>query len=163
MLLIINFKSKYFMKKSILLLAILAGTLFTSCKNNAEKEADAVEEVQEANADLNEVKDDVSKDATTKANDVEWQAYKTEANKSISENETRIMELQTAMKKPGKTFDESYQKSINELVKKNTSLKTRISDYENNQTDWETFKREFDADMSGLGQAFKDLTVNNKK
>ncbi len=151
------------MKKSIFMLAILAGTLFTSCKNNAEKEADAVEEVQDANADLNEVKEDVNKDAMTKANDAEWQAYKMEANKSISENETRIVELQTAMKKPGKTFDDNYKKSIDDLVDKNTSLKTRISDYENNQTDWTTFKREFDADMSGLGQAFRDLTVNNKK
>ena len=49
------------------------------------------------------------------------------------------------------------------LEEKNASLKTKISDYENNQTDWESFKREFDSDMTKLGQAFKDLTVNNKK
>jgi hypothetical protein len=151
------------MKKSIFMLAILAGTFFTSCKNNAEKEADAVEEVSDAKDDLNKVQDDVNKDAMTKANDVEWQTYKKEANKTIAENETRITELQMAMKKPGKTFDDNYKKSIDVLVEKNTALKTKIGDYENNQTDWDTFKREFDSDMSGLGQAFKDLTVNNKK
>ena len=151
------------MKKSIFMLAILAGTLFTSCKNNSEKEADAVENVNEAKEDLNEVKADVNEDATTKGNDAEWQTYKTEANKTISENETRIIELQAAMKKPGKTFDANYKKSIESLIEKNNALKTRIGDYENNQTDWDTFKREFNADMAGLGQAFKDLTVNNKK
>ncbi len=150
-------------KKSILMLAIMAGAMFTSCKNNAEKEADALEEVQDAKEDLNAVKKDVNKDAVTKANDAEWQTYKAEANKTISENETRIVELQNAMKKPGKTFDDNYKKSIEALVDKNTSLKTRIANYENNQTDWDTFKREFDSDMAGLGQAFKDLTVNNKK
>ena len=144
------------MKKSIFMLAVLAGTLFTSCKNNSEKEADAVENVNEAKEDLNEVKADVNKDAMTKANDAEWQTYKAEANKTISENETRIIELQTAMKKPGKTFDANYKKSIESLVDKNTALKTRINDYENNQTDWDTFKREFDSDMAGLGQSFKD-------
>ncbi len=151
------------MRKSILMLTILAGTFFTSCKNNSEKEADAVEEVQDANADLNEVKDEATKDAMTKANDAEWQTYKTDANKTIAENETRIMELQTAMKKPGSTFDEAYKNNIESLSEKNTALKVKIGDYENNQTDWDTFKREFNSDMEGLGQAMKDLTVNNKK
>lgn len=151
------------MKKSIFMLAILAGTLFTSCKTNTEKEADAVEDVVDATEDLNAVTEDVNRDETTKANDAEWQAYKMEANKTISENETRIAELQNAMKKPGKTFDANYKKSIEDLVERNAALQTRIIDYENNQTDWDTFKREFDSDMQGLGQAFKDLTVNNKK
>jgi hypothetical protein len=151
------------MKKSIFMLAILAGTFFTSCKNNSEKEADAVEEVQDANADLNEVKDEANKDAMTKANDAEWQSYKSESNKSIAENEVRIKELQTAMNKPGSTFDDNYKNSINALVDKNTALKNRIGDYENNQTDWDTFKREFDSDMASFGKAFNDLTVNNKK
>jgi hypothetical protein len=145
------------------MLAIIAGALFTSCKSNSEKEADAVEDVVDATDDLNKVNDEVNQDNTTKANDAEWQEYKMEANKTIAENDTRIVELQMAMKKPGKTFDENYKKSIDVLVDKNTSLKTKIADYENNQTDWDTFKREFDSDMTGLGQAFKDLTVNNKK
>ena len=150
-------------KRSIFMLAILAGTFFTSCKNNTEKEAEAVEDVVEATDDLNKVTDEVNQDNMTKANDAEWQTYKAEANKIISENETRIAELQTAIRKPGNTFDATYKKSIESMVDKNDALKTRITDYENNQTDWETFKREFDSDMQGLGQAFKDLTVNNKK
>ena len=142
---------------------LISGSIFTGCKSNSDKEADAIENVQEANDDLDAVTDQANKDASTKANDAEWQTYKEEANKTIAENEARIEELKSAMKKPGKTFDATYAKSIGALEERNTNLKTKISDYENNQTDWESFKREFDSDMSGLGQAFKDLTVNNRK
>jgi predicted RNase H-like nuclease (RuvC/YqgF family) len=151
------------MKKSIFMLAIIAGTLITSCKNNEEKKADAIENVAEASEDLNDVNSEIKNDALTKANDQEWQAYKMEANKTISENENQILELQKALNKPGKSFDESYKKSIKDLEERNKKLKDRIGDYENNQTDWETFKREFNSDMNGLGQALKDLSVDNKK
>lgn len=153
-------------KKSIFVLAIatfITGFMFVGCKSNSDKEADAVENVQDATDNLNAVTEDVNKDAMTKANDAEWQIYKDQANKTIAENVVRIAELKKAMKKPGKTFDAAYANSIDALEEKNTSLKTKILDYENNQTDWESFKREFDSDMAGLGKAFKDLTVNNKK
>lgn len=151
------------MKKSIFMLAILAGTLFTGCKSNSDKEADAVEEVQDAADNLDAVTEDINNDAITKANDTEWQTYKNEANATIDANDKRIAELKNAIKKPGKTFDAAYTKSIDALEEKNTSLKNKISDYENNQTDWESFKREFNSDMTDLGKALKDLTVNNKK
>lgn len=154
------------MKKSIFILAIasfITGTIFTSCKSNSQKEEDAIENVQDANNNLDAVTDDVNKDAIKKANDAEWQTYKEQANKTISDNESRIAELKEAIKKPGKTFDATYAKSIDALEEKNISLKKKISDYENNQTDWESFKREFNSDVKGLGEAFNNLTINNKK
>lgn len=151
------------MKKSFFMLAILAGTVFISCKSNTEKEADAIEEVQDASDNLDSVTQDVIQDNITKANDAEWQTYKMEANATIDANDKRIVELKKAIKKPGKTFDAAYGKSIDALEEKNASLRTKISDYENNQTDWESFKREFNSDMTELGEALKDLTVNNKK
>ena len=78
-------------------------------------------------------------------------------------NETQIKELRKAMDKPGRTFDKSYAKSIDALEEKNTALRNRITDYENNQTDWESFKREFSSDAEGVANAFRDLTLNNKK
>ena len=151
------------MKKTIFILVLAAGSLFVSCKNNEEKKADAVDGVVEASKDLNEVNAEIKNDALTKANDQEWQTYKAEANKTIAENEIRIAELQKAINKPGNSFDATYKKSITDLNDRNTTLKNRIADYENNQTDWETFKREFNSDMEGLGKAFKNITVNNKK
>lgn len=150
-------------KKTVVLAAMVTVGLLGSCKSNTEKEADAEKTVIEANDNLEEVNEDIAEDEITKAKDTEWQTFKTEALKTIDNNEKRITELQTVIKKDGKTFDESYKKSIAALVEKNATLKTKIANYENNKTDWDTFKREFEADMDGLGKAFKDLTVTNKK
>lgn len=154
------------MKKSILVLAaatFIAGNVFTSCKSNTEKEEDAIENVQDAKENLEAVTEDINNDAITKANDAEWQTFKAEANKTIAENEARIVELKKAINKPGTTFDATYKKNIEVLQEKNTALKTKISNYENNQTDWASFKREFESDITEIGSALKDLTVNNKK
>jgi flavin-binding protein dodecin len=154
------------MKKTIYILAITAfigGISLVGCKSNSEEKADAVENVNEANQDLDQVEADQTEQQITKANDAEWQTYKAESNKTIAANEAQIVALRKAMDKPGKTFDKSYASSIDALEEKNTALKTRIVDYENNQTDWESFKREFKSDAEGVANAFKDLTVNNKK
>ena len=154
------------MKKSILVLAVatfIAGNVFTSCKSNTEKEEDAIENVQDAKENLEDVTEDINNDAITKANDAEWQTFKAEVNKTIEANEARIVELKRAMNKSGTTFDATYKKNIAALEDRNAALKTKISDYENNQTDWASFQREFNSDMNELGNALKDLTVNNKK
>lgn len=154
------------MKKSILIIALaicFTTALTTSCKSNTDKEADAQEDVVNAQEDLKETEQDVADDQMTKANDAEWQTYKAEANTTIDANEARVLELRKAIKKSGTTFDAAYEKSINDLEKRNEALRTKIDDYENNQTDWASFKREFNSDMTELGNALKDLTVNNKK
>lgn len=154
------------MKKTIYILAVtafLGGITMVGCKSNTEEKADAVENVNDANQDLNNVEAEQAAEQVTKANDAEWQTYKEESYKTILANEMQIKELRAAMDKPGKNFDKSYAKSIDALEEKNTALKKRIVDYENNQTDWESFKREFNSDAQGVANAFKDLTVNNKK
>nr|MBP8086991.1 hypothetical protein [Saprospiraceae bacterium] len=88
--------------------------------------------------------------------------FKSDAEIKIKENEVRIGELKVKMKKSGKTFDAMYEKNIIALEEKNKDLKTRIASYETNQSDWDAFTREFNHDMDELGQALKDLTVNNK-
>ncbi|MGL2994462.1 hypothetical protein [Flavobacterium sp. TSSA_36] len=154
------------MKKSIYTLAIalcLSGIVFTACKSNTEKEADATEKVIDANENLDSVNEDITNDEAIKANDMEWQTYKEEVNTSIAANEVRIAELKAALKKPGNSFDSNYSKNIQSLEDRNASLKVKIKNYENNKTDWDSFKREVDSDMTELGKSFKDLTVNNKK
>jgi chromosome segregation ATPase len=108
------------------------------------------------------VKEEVHADAVKVANEEEWKAFKTETELQIKANENRIAELRAKMKKSGKTFDEMYEKNINNLEQKNKDLKARLNGYETNQSDWESFKREFNHDMDELGQALKDLTVDNK-
>lgn len=154
------------MKKSIIVFtvaSVIAGNVFLSCKSNTEKESEAVEKVLDAKENLDDVTDDINEDAISKANDAEWQTYKSEAIKTITANETRIAELKKAISKPGITFDKAYVKSITSLEDKNASLKVKITNYENNQTDWDAFKREFNSDMNELGTAIKDVTTKNKK
>ena len=128
-----------------------------------KKNAEAVENVNDANANLKDVQDSAIVDASKKATDVEWQTYKTEMLASISANEVRIEELRKALNKPGNKFDANYSKNIDSLQNRNLDLKNRIENYENNQTDWESFKREFNSDMDGLGKEFDDFIAKNKK
>lgn len=154
------------MKKIFFLLAAtagLTGLVITGCKSNTEKNEDAVENVNDANANLKDVQEEATVDASKKATDAEWQTYKSEMLASINDNEIRIAELKKAFNKPGTTFDSNYSKNIDALQKRNLDLKVRIENYENNQTDWESFKREFNSDISGLGKAFNDFTLKNKK
>lgn len=154
------------MKKNIFILAIsvfIGGISLRSCKSDTDKKEDAIENVNEAKQDLKEVEADEIADEATKANDEEWQTYKVESNKTILANETRILELRNAINKPGTTFDKSYAKSINTMEEKNIALQKRIINYENNQTDWESFKREFNSDAEVLATTFKNFTSKNKK
>jgi hypothetical protein len=153
------------MRKSIIILAVasvISGSVIQSCKSNSEKESDAVNNVENAKENLDTVNENNRKDSISKANDAEWQTYKSEAIQAIVANETRITELKKAANKPGKTFDKAYVKNIEDLENKNAALKVKITNYENNQTDWDSFKRELNSDIKELGVAIKEITIKNK-
>jgi TolA-binding protein len=143
------------MKKSIFTLAamslLMTGALFTSCNSAAQKEDNTTTESQDAIAEEQVV-------ATAE----EWQAFKTDAEAKIKNNEIRIEELTVQMNKPGQVFDDLYKNRIEELEKQNRELQYRIDAYDKSHTDWEKFKREFNHDMDELGEALKNITVNNK-
>lgn len=155
------------MKKTIfkisVLTALAAGTILTGCQSPQEKEQDAREDVQEAKQDLNEAKQDANAEAQKAASEAEWKAFRAEAELKIRDNEIRIAELRAKMKESGKVMDKLYEKKIERLEEKNREMRAKMVAYENNQSDWETFKREFNHDMDEIGQAFKDLTVDNEK
>jgi len=85
-----------------------------------------------------------------------------ESELKINNNEIRVKELTEKMNKKGTVLDPLYAKKIENIEQKNKDLKLKLETYETNQSDWETFKREFNHDMDELGKAFKDLTVDNK-
>lgn len=89
--------------------------------------------------------------------------FRSENDVVIRSNETRIAELKANMKKSEKAADKAYAERINALEQRNKELNDRMSNYESNQRDWESFKREFKHDMDAIGQGFNDLTVNNKR
>lgn len=97
------------------------------------------------------------------ANEEEWAAFKKESETRIHNNESAITMLRQKLKKPLQSNNSDYLNSIDSLNKRNTTLKDRINVYENNKSDWEKFKREYNHDMDALSAAIKDFGVNNKK
>jgi intein/homing endonuclease len=136
------------MNKAILILAIVAGTMFTSCKSAAQKETEAKQNVTEAKQDLRDTK-------VSSAN--EWLFFKAESEAKILEDEKRIAELKIKMNKPGNTFDGLYRTRIEKLEAKNAELKMKLKNYDGNETEWKTFKSDFNRDMKEIGSNIKDL------
>lgn len=154
------------MKKVILTLAVatafLTGAILTGCQSPAQKEAAARDDLQQAKKDLKEVQNDANAEAQKLANEKDWVTFRSDADITIRNNDIRIAELRVKLKKDGTMLDPMYEKKIVTLEQQNRDLKNRIDYYEKNQSDWETFKREFNHDMDELGKALKDLTVDNK-
>jgi flagellar biosynthesis GTPase FlhF len=154
------------MKKSTYNLAItmlIAGSVFTSCESQAQKDEKEKNRIETEQKELNERKIEVNAAAQKVADAEEWKQFKAASELKIKENEIRIDELKLKKSKPGKMLDELYQNRIEALVTRNKELKERIYSYEKNQSDWEVFKREFNHDMDELGKALKDFSVDNKK
>ncbi len=169
------------MKKSLFSLLAAAlftmtTTLLTSCDspekkvdnaqtkvdNAQDKVADAKDKVADAKDNLTEAQKMAKAEAEKVANAAAWKTYKAEAEVKIKANDARIAELKAGMKKSGKAVTAMYKENVAILEKKNTAMKNRISDYDKSQSNWESFKTEFNHDMDELGTALKDFTVNNK-
>jgi hypothetical protein len=154
------------MKKTIFTLAVvtfIAGTLMMSCKSSTKEEKESQEKVLDARENVQDAKDSLAV-ANRAATAEEWKAFKEETDSVINDNESRIAELKLKMKKTGKSIDAQYQENINTLEQKNKDLKVKLDTYKNDaNSDWQSFKREFKHDMDEMGQAFKNLTVDNKK
>lgn len=154
------------MKKTIFFLAVttfIVGTVIVGCKSTTKEEIESQEKVDAAEQNLEDAKDSlvVAKKAATAE---EWQAFKNQTDSVISYNEAQIAELKLRMQKSGQSVDAKYQKNIDILEQKNKDLKVKADTYKNDaNSDWQSFKREFKHDMEEIGQAFKDVTVDNKK
>lgn len=146
------------MKKTIFytaLAVIAASSIFTSCESKEKKVEDAKEDVQDAKQELKKAQRELN---------TEYPTFKTDAETKIADNEKRIAELREKLNKPGKApFDDLRKKRIDELEEKHAALRSRLYGYEKERSDWETFKREFNHDMEGIGNAFKDLGKDNTK
>lgn len=142
---------------------LTSGTAITGCQTTNEKVETAQDKVKDAEQELKVVQKDANVEAARVASAEEWQAFKDESELKIKGNEVRIAELKNKMKTSGKTLDSMYEQRIKDLEQKNKDLRARMLGYDKTQSNWETFKREFNHDMDELGQALKDLTIDNKK
>jgi len=137
-------------------------TTFISCKPSAKEEA-AQENLQIAEDDVQDAKEDLA-EAKRQANAEEWQSFKNDMNTVIEKNDAKIAELKQNIKNSKKEANVEYEKKIDALKEKNEDLKVKMQTYKNDaDSDWQSFKREFNHDTDELGKALKDLTVDNKK
>jgi len=154
------------MKKTIFTLAVVTfvlGTLMMSCKPSTKEEKESQERVQIAREGVQEAEDTLVM-AKRAATEEEWKAFKKEKDSIINDNNYRIAELKREMKLQSKSIDAKYQKTIADMEQKNKDLKVKTDTFKNDaNSDWQAFKREFNHDMDEIGQAFKDLSVDNKK
>lgn len=147
------------MKTTIFTLAfgtLIIGTVTIACKPSTKEENESKVKVEVAKENLVEAQKALTAE--------EWKVFKENTDSIINENEFRINELKVKMKKAGKSIDVNYKKNIDILEQKNQDLKVKVDTYKkDSDSDWKSFKREFNHDMDELGHALKDLTVNNSK
>ncbi|MDT8416095.1 MAG: hypothetical protein RQ735_12065 [Flavobacteriaceae bacterium] len=133
----------------------IAATLFLSCKEStpAEKVLNAEEKVVEANQELEEANEQYL---------IDIRDFRTLTAAKITANEQTIVEFKLKAKSQNGAAKADYEKKIAVLEQKNLEMKMKLDTYQASGKDnWESFKNEFNHDMTALGQAFKDLTVNN--
>jgi hypothetical protein len=155
------------MKKIIYLLGVTmlltAGTVFTGCNSTSDKTDRAMDDADDAQQKLDEARAEEELQQQRTVTPEEWEVFRMETELKIKENEIKIAGLKAKIMKPGEILDPLRQKRIEELEERNNELKAELRNYNRSNSDWETFKREFNHDMEELGKALKNLTVDNKK
>lgn len=147
---------------NLALITIIMASMLVSCQSSAEKEKAAQQKKEKEKIELEKTLQEAKDKANREAIAAEWASFKISTEIKIAENEATIAELKLKMKKSGKTLDKLYEKKIDMLEEQNKNLKSRLNSFETKNSDWESFKREFNHDMDELGKALKDLTVDNK-
>jgi len=149
--------------RNLVVVILIAGTALVGCKSSTKEEDASQQKVLDAKENGQGAEDTLVAGKKA-ASAEEWQTFKNDTDSIIDVNEARIAELKLKMKKTGKSIDAKYDKNIEVLEQKNKNLKAKIEIYKNDaNTDWQSFKREFNHDMNEIGQALKDLTIDNKK
>lgn len=154
------------MKKSIFTLAlafIALSTLAISCNDNADKLAEANQEVMDIKDELAVAQVDAAVSAQRAATAEEWKMFKIESDTKLQNSEAEIAALRQSLKKPGQELDAMYLERIMELEQKNKELNSKVNNYEASKSDWATFRREYDYDMASMNKTIDDLGSNNTK
>jgi predicted nucleic acid-binding Zn-ribbon protein len=94
----------------------------------------------------------------------EMEAYKKESRDKIAANEKIISDLKARVNMSTQDARDNYNRKIEMLEKRNNELKAKLESLQDRTAEeWNEFKKEFNHDMSELGEAFEDLTKNNVK
>ena len=123
-----------------------------SPKQKAEKLENAVENVIEAQQELNEAVIDSTN---------EYDRFKAESEAKLIANDVKIAALKDQLKTDKKEIRTKYEKQLTELEQKNAKLKSNIAEYkETDKSNWEKFKVSFNEDLDALGKAISGIATD---
>ena len=138
--------------------------MFTGYLLSTQKHKAAQTKMLFAKEDLIAAQEYANEAVKNTATPEEWNTFRNESELKIRENEIRIAELNVKLKKPAEIPDaRQYEKKIAILELQNKDMKARLDAYERIQSNWEIFKRDFNHDITAIGNELKDLTGDNKK
>lgn len=140
---------------------LIGGLSFSGCKTPDQKVNDAQIQVDNAKENLEKVETKAEFAEMKAANAEEWKIFKNESEAKIKTNEIRISELKSKIKRSGYPMDDLNAKRVDTLEMQNKMLQSKVDNYSKKMTDWETFKKEFNHDLEGLGKALKEFTVKH--
>jgi hypothetical protein len=134
---------------------LVLGMNLSSCSSAADDVKDAKEDVDEANEDLDKAKEDLK---------IDMEVYRAETIEKMLENERYIAERRKSIETDKSALKVVHQKEISVLEARNQELKEKLENYKGEgKENWENFKKEFSHDMIEMGEAIKDLSINNTK
>ena len=149
------------MKKTFFFLSVIAftsGIILTGCQSSEERSKNSQDKIHETKNDL--------KDAQQYLNQAqqEYLQFKKESEKRICAHEKSIVDFKAKIATEKRENNAIYEMRLAVLEQKNIDLKKKLEEYKDaGNENWDKFRTEFNHDMDKLGQAFKDLTVNNVK
>lgn len=160
------------MKKTIFTITLAICVAFTTTNSNAQanKESEqarkelkeAQKDVYKSNKNLKDAKNDLQIASQDSIDD--YIAVKQDAEISIANNKKTIAELRAKKSNLTAKLKANYNSQITSLERMNNKLQYDINTANHtNSSKWESFKREFKHDLNELGNALKDIGVNNTK
>jgi len=150
------------MKKLVLSLAVvvfLAGTVSTSFGQVPDKQSViARENLKEQKKDVLVAKQDLQ--VAQKDSISDYQKLTNESQVKFKDNEKSIADLRASIAKSNSKKQASDQKKVSLLENKNNSMKKELADYKVlGQTDFATFRTDFNRDMDKLAKELKDFKI----
>ncbi len=137
-------------------LLIISGICLSiySCDNAAQKVVKAEENVVDAEKDLQMAQEEYLADV---------KEYRLISAEKIAANDKSIADFNARIDKEKKTVSADYRAKINELEQKNSDMKKKMDDYQDNGKEkWDIFKAEFGRDMDALGESISNFGKNDK-
>lgn len=139
----------------IAIVFLLTASVFVGCESKMDKAKDSIDEAQEAVAAMPNDTMIVTSQPST-----EWIAFKASTEKSISNNNEKIMSLRAKIKQTGMTnMDKLRNNRIDALEENNTALRTKLMQYKDDdiRVNYILIKSDIQKKLDTLEQALNNF------